>query len=66
VLPPTSALVMEAGFWRPGYVIERDAAGNSVISLPDIPNTDHGHVLLATDIRVQVVPSVSRINWTQR
>jgi len=50
---------MHAGFWRPGYVIEQDGAGNSVIFLPDIPNTDQGHVLLASEHQIQVIPSVS-------
>jgi uncharacterized membrane protein len=59
VLPYTSALIKHAGFWQPGYVIERDDAGNAVIFLPDIPNTDHGQVLLATASQVQVIPSVT-------
>ena len=59
VLPYTSAFVMHSGFWRPGYVIEQDGAGNSVIFLPDIPNTDQGHVLLASDHQIEVVPSIS-------
>jgi len=58
-LPPTTALVMQSGFWRPGYVIEHDAAGNSVVFLPDIPNTDQGHVLLAARNQLQFLPSVS-------
>lgn len=56
VLPPVSALVMLAGFWRLGYVIEQDATGNSVVFLPDSPNTDQGHVLLATASQIQIVP----------
>jgi hypothetical protein len=36
---------MHAGFWRPGHVIEQDGAGNSVIFVPDAPNTEQGHVL---------------------
>jgi uncharacterized membrane protein len=58
-LPTTSVLVMRSGFWRPGYAIEHDAMGNSVIFLPDVPNTDQGHVLLATKNQVQVLPSVA-------
>jgi uncharacterized membrane protein len=59
VLPYTSALVMQAGLWRPGYVIEQDAAGNAVVFLPDIPNTDQGHVLLAAENQIQLLRSVS-------
>ena len=58
-LPPTSALIMDAGFWRPGYLIEQDDLGNSVIFLPDTPNTDQGHVLVASRHQVQVVPSLA-------
>jgi hypothetical protein len=36
ILPYSSALIMHAGFWQPGYVIEQDGAGNSVIFLPDV------------------------------
>jgi len=58
-LPPTSVLVMQSGFWRPGYAIEHDAAGNSVIFVPDTPNTDQGQVLLATKNQIQVLATVS-------
>jgi hypothetical protein len=58
-LPYRSALVAHAGFLRPAYVIEQDAAGNSVVFLPDIPNTDRGHVLLTTAPQIQMLPSLS-------
>ena len=59
VLPYTSAFIIDGGLWRPGYVIEQDRAGNSVIFLPDIPNTDQGRVVLATENQIQVIPSVT-------
>jgi uncharacterized membrane protein len=59
VLPPTSALIMYAGFWRPGYLIEQDDLGNSVVFLPDTPNTDQGQVLLASNQQIRAVPSLA-------
>ena len=57
-VPLTSVLVMEAGLWRQGYLIEHDVVGNSVIFLPDTPNTDHGHVVLASKNHIHVLSSL--------
>ena len=42
-----------------GYLVERDAEGNCVVFLPEIPETVKGHVLLARRDQVRVVESVT-------
>jgi len=59
ILPYTAALVKQNEFWHPAYVVEQDQAGNYVVFLPDIPETNKGHVVLAKESLVRVVPSVS-------
>jgi hypothetical protein len=58
VLEYTSALIRWQDYWRPAYIVERDADGNCVLFLPDIPETNKGHVLLAKYDQVRVVPSI--------
>jgi len=59
VLPYAAALIRQQEFWQPAYIIEQDANGNSVVFLPDTPETTKGHVLLAKPDQVRAVPSVT-------
>jgi uncharacterized membrane protein len=58
-LPFKSALVMQTGFWQPAYIIEQDVKGNSVVFLPDIPDTTKGHLLLVSQDQVKMIPSLT-------
>ena len=59
VLPYTSALIRWEEYWQPGYVVEQDQDGNCVVFLPEIPETNKGHVLLAKQDQVQIVASMT-------
>ena len=59
ILPYASALVKHQDYWRPAYIIEDAHDGNYVVFLPDIPETDKGHVLLAKQDQVKVLSSVT-------
>jgi len=59
VLPYTSALVRWEEYWRPGYIVEQDQEGNCVVFLPETPETNKGHVLLAKQDQVRVVESMT-------
>jgi uncharacterized membrane protein len=59
ILPYSSALIKHQDFWRPAYIIEGDQDGNHVVFLPDIPDTDKGHVLLAKKDQIVVLSSVT-------
>jgi uncharacterized membrane protein len=59
ILPYTSALIKHQDFWRPAYIIEEDQDGNYVVFLPDIPDTDKGHVLLAKKDQIVVLLSIT-------
>lgn len=59
ILPYTSALVRQEGYWRPSYIIEQDDSGNYVVFLPNIPDTQTGKVVLATEDQVRVVSSLT-------
>jgi uncharacterized membrane protein len=59
IIPYAAALVQRQGYWQPGYVVERDEDGNYVVFLPDTPETNKGHVLLARQEQIRLVPSVT-------
>ena len=56
--PYTSALVRRQDYWQPAFVVEQDGAGNYVVFLPDIPETQKGHVLLAKSHQVKILSSI--------
>jgi uncharacterized membrane protein len=59
VLPYTSALVRWEDYWQPGYIVEQDEGGNCVVFLPEIPETNKGHVLLVRQDQVRIVESMT-------
>ena len=59
ILPYAAALIKQHDFWQPAYVVEQDQAGNYVLFLPDVPETNRGHVLLASESLVRLVPSIT-------
>jgi uncharacterized membrane protein len=59
VLPYESALVRWEDYWQPGYIVEQDEHGNCVLFLPEIPETNRGHVLLVRQDQVRIVDSVT-------
>jgi hypothetical protein len=59
ILPYASALIKQHEYWQPAYIIEQDHDGNYVVFLPDIPETNKGHVLLAKQEQVKLVSSVT-------
>jgi hypothetical protein len=59
VLPYTAALIRQQEYWQPAYIVEQDTDGNYVVFLPDIPETNKGHVVLATQDQIRLVPSVT-------
>ena len=59
VLPYTSALIRCQEYWQPGYIVEQDQEGNCVVFLPDTPETNKGHVLLAKPDQLRIVSSLT-------
>jgi hypothetical protein len=59
ILPYASALIKHQDYRRPAYIIEDDHNGNYVVFLPDIPDTDKGHVLLAKQDQVRILSSLT-------
>ena len=59
VLPYTSALIRYQEYWQPGYIVEQDQDGNCVVFLPDTPETNKGHVLLAKPDQLRIVSSLT-------
>jgi hypothetical protein len=59
ILPYAAALIKQHEYWQPAYVVEQDHEGNYVLFLPDIPETNKGHVLLANESLVKLMPSVT-------
>ncbi|HEY7302753.1 MAG TPA: hypothetical protein VH601_01460 [Bryobacteraceae bacterium] len=59
ILPYGAALLKHDEFWQPAYIVEQDSEGNYVVFLPDTPETNKGHVLLARQDQVRVVSSVT-------
>jgi hypothetical protein len=61
LLPYTAALIRQRDFWKPAFVIEQDSHGNCVVFLPEVPETNKGHVLLAKQDQLRFVSSVTAI-----
>ncbi len=59
IIPYAAALIQRQNYWQPGYVIEQDGDGNYVVFLPDTPETSKGHVLIARQEHVRLMPSVT-------
>ena len=59
ILPYTSALIRMEEYWQPAYLVEQDQEGNCVVFLPEIPETNKGHVLLARQDQVRIVESMT-------
>jgi uncharacterized membrane protein len=59
VLPYTSALIKWEEYWQPGYIVEQDQEGNCVVFLPEIPETNKGHVVLARQDQIRLVESMT-------
>jgi uncharacterized membrane protein len=59
ILPYASALIRHQDYWCPAFIIENDHDGNYVVFLPDIPETDKGHVLLAKQDQVRILSSIT-------
>ena len=59
VLPYASALIRWGEFWQPVYIVEQDREGNSVVFLPEIPETTKGHVLLARQDQLKTMDSLT-------
>jgi hypothetical protein len=55
----TSALIQWQEYWRPAYIVEQGEDGTCVLFLPDVPETNKGHVLLAKHDQVRVVSSIT-------
>ena len=55
----TSALIRWQEYWRPAYIVEQDEDGTCVLFLPDVPETNKGHVLLTKNDQVRVVSSIT-------
>jgi uncharacterized membrane protein len=58
VLDYTSALVRWQEYWRPAYIVEQGKDGSCVVFLPDTPETNKGHVLLAKLDQLKIVSSI--------
>src|SRR5262249_6098982 len=43
MLPYATALIKQHECWHPAFVVEQDHAGNYVLFVPDIPETNKGH-----------------------
>jgi uncharacterized membrane protein len=59
ILPYTSALIRWEEYWQPAYLVEQDQEGNCVVFLPEIPETNKGHVLLARQDQVRIVETMT-------
>ena len=59
LLPYGCALLSQGDCQQPAFVIDKDDEGNFVLFLPDIPETNHGRVLVAHGDKVRLVPSLS-------
>jgi uncharacterized membrane protein len=59
ILSYSSALIKQQEYWRPAFVVEQDSDGNYVVFLPGAPDTNTGHVLLARQDQVKLLPSVT-------
>jgi hypothetical protein len=55
----TSALIRWHEYWRPAYIVEQERDGTCVLFLPDVPETNKGHVLLAKQDQVRVLSPIT-------
>ncbi len=58
-IPYMSVLLRHQEYWRPAYLVEQDQGDNLVVFIPDVPNTNAGHVVLAKREQVRLLPSVT-------
>jgi uncharacterized membrane protein len=59
MIPYAAALLKRQEYWQPAYVVEQDDDGNCVVFLPDTPETNKGHVLLARQDQMRIMSSVT-------
>jgi uncharacterized membrane protein (GlpM family) len=59
LLPYASALLNRGDCQQPAFVVDKDDEGNFVLFLPEIPETNHGRVVVAHRDKVRLVPSLS-------
>jgi hypothetical protein len=59
ILPYASALLKQQDCWQPAFVVEQDSSGSCVLFLPDIPETNHGQVVIARLDQVRLMPSLT-------
>jgi len=59
IIPYAAALIQRQEYWQPAYVVEQDGNGNFVVFLPDTPETNKGHVLLARQEQIRLLPSIT-------
>jgi hypothetical protein len=54
-----SALIRWQEYWRPVYIVEQGEHGTCVLFLPDVPETNKGHILIAKKGDVRVLSSIT-------
>jgi hypothetical protein len=54
-----SALIRWQEYWRPVYIVEQGEHGTCVLFLPDVPETNKGHILIANKGDVRVLSSIT-------
>jgi len=60
VIPYIPALLKtENGFLQPVFIIEKDDAGNNIILVPAIPETNKGQILIVKEERLKSVSFIS-------
>jgi hypothetical protein len=59
MIPYAAALLKQQEYWQPAYIVEQDDDGNCIVFLPDTPETNKGHVLLARQDQIRIVSSVT-------
>ena len=62
ILHHTSAFIKWQEYWRPAFIVEQDSSGHCVVFIPDVPETNKGHVVLAKEDQVRIVPSLTAID----
>ena len=59
LLPYQAALIKLGDHWRPAYVVEQDRDGNSVVFVPEAPDTSRGKVFLVGRDQVTLLSSLT-------
>jgi uncharacterized membrane protein len=59
LLPYQAALIKVGDHWRPAYVVEQDRDGNSVVFVPEAPDTSRGNVFLAGRDQLTLLSSLT-------